>query len=63
MATDLDEAKEEYMAINQEGKTDEEKEEEHLYTYDDALDKIGVGWYQLLLIQVMGAGYFVSSCS
>ena len=27
------------------------------YTFDEALDRIGFGWYQLLMMQLCGAGW------
>jgi hypothetical protein len=34
---------------------------EPTYTFDDAMDEIGFGRYNILLMQVIGAGYFVRS--
>jgi hypothetical protein len=31
----------------------------NLYIFDEALDKIGKGWYQIFMIVALGAGYFV----
>ncbi len=36
----------------------ESKEVEITYTYDEALDKIGFGYYQVTLIFLCGAGWF-----
>jgi putative MFS transporter len=37
-------------------------EEEEKYTYEEALDKIGVGRFQMFLLLICGGGWFLDGC-